>query len=222
MDLRKVVEENPLLAIMRNVPLAKTVDYARAVVAGGVRFFEVALNSPHALEQISMLREALGEDALVGAGTAITVEKAEAAVKAGAQFLLSPSTDRDVLEYCRDQGIAMLPGALTPSDVSACLRYGFSTIKLFPAGDMPKGYIKSLKGPLDGTEYVAIGGVNPGNIGDFFRQGYLGVGLGSSMMPREAVEKGDWAAGTAYVAAMMEEIRQVKNECKKIKESKEK
>ena len=78
-----------------------------------------------------------------------------------------------VLEYCRDQGIAMLPGALTPSDVSACLRYGFSTIKLFPAGDMPKGYIKSLKGPLDGTEYVAIGGVNPGNIGDFFRQGYL-------------------------------------------------
>ena len=215
LDLRKIVEENPLLAIMRNVPLEQTLDYVKAAMDGGVRFFEVALNSPHALEQIFMLRREFAGQALIGAGTAITVEKAAGAVEAGAQFLLSPSTDLDVMDYCQKNGIALMPGALTPSDVSSCLRYGFSTIKLFPAGDMPRGYVKSLKGPLDGTEYVAIGGVNPDNLQDFFRQGYLGVGLGSSMMPKQAVASGDWAAASAYVAAMVEKIESVKRELAK-------
>ena len=212
MDMRMVVKENPLLAILRNVPTEKAAAYAGAVIRGGVRFFEVALNSAGALEQIALLRKEFGGEALIGAGTAVTVELAKSALDAGAQFLLSPSTDPDVLAYCRDNGVAMLPGALTPSEVSTCIRYGFSTIKLFPAGDMPPGYIKSLKGPLDGTEYVAIGGVNPGNLAEFFRQGYLGVGLGSSMLPAQAVKTGDWEAGTAYVRAMVEEIRRVKEE----------
>ena len=208
MDLRQVIKENPLLAIMRNVPLEKTVDYAGAIVDGGCRFFEVALNSPHALEQIAMLRERFGDRALIGAGTAITIERAKAAVEAGAQFLLAPSTDEDVMEWCRDNGVAIMPGALTPSDVSKCLRYGFDLIKLFPAGDMPKGYIKSLKGPLDGTDYVAIGGVNKDNLADFFRQGYLGVGLGSNIMPKDLVAKNDWKNCSIYVAELMEMVKE--------------
>lgn len=207
MDIRAVVRENPLLSIMRNVPLEITIPYAQSIFDGGVHFFEVALNSPHAPEQIAMLRAHFGEDAWVGAGTAITVERAETAILAGAQFLLAPSTDPEVLAWCRAHGIAIMPGCLTPSDVSCCLRYGFDTIKLFPAGDMPQGYIKSLKGPFDNTEYVAIGGVNPGNIADFLRQGYIGVGLGSNMLPRELVAARDWSACTQFVAAMMEEIR---------------
>lgn len=85
----------------------------------------------------------------------------------------------------------MLPGALTPAAASVCVRHGFHTIKLFPAGDMPKGYIKSLKGPFDETEYVAICGVNKDNIADFMHEGYIGVGIGSNMVPREAMEKSD-------------------------------
>ena len=142
LDLRKIVEENPLLAIMRNVPLEQTLDYVKAAMDGGVRFFEVALNSPHALEQIFMLRREFAGQALIGAGTAITVEKAAGAVEAGAQFLLSPSTDLDVMDYCQKNGIALMPGALTPSDVSSCLRYGFSTIKLSPPGICPGGTSK--------------------------------------------------------------------------------
>ena len=104
----------------------------------------------------------------------------------------------------------MLPGALTPSDVTKCLKYGFSVIKLFPAGDMPKGYIKSLKGPLDETEYVAIGGVNRDNLADFIRQGYLGVGLGSNILPKEAVANRDWKAASQDVADMLSIIKQAK------------
>ena len=99
MDMRKVVLDNPLLAIMRNVPVDKTIDYAEAIVGGGCKFFEVAMNSPAACEQIRMLRDHFTDDVFIGAGTAVTVELAKAAVSAGAQFLLTPSTDSEVVLY---------------------------------------------------------------------------------------------------------------------------
>lgn len=177
MDMREVFAERPVLAIMRNVALEDTLDYAGAVVAGGVKIFEVALNSVHGYEQIAMLRKEFGEDVMIGAGTAITPERAEKALGAGAGFLLTPSTQAEMLEWCREQKVPFLPGALTPSDVAMCVNHGYHTMKLFPAGDMPMSYIKSLKGPFDDTEYVAIGGVSADNIEEFFR-GLSGRGPG--------------------------------------------
>ena len=169
MDAYSLVSKHPLLAILRNVPLEKTIDYAEAAVRGGAPFFEVALNSPHALEQITMLRNHFGDRCTVGAGTAITVDRCRAALDAGAQFLLTPGTPLSVLEYCASNDIMLLPGVLTPVDVATCLEFGFSTMKLFPAGSMPRHYVKDLKGPFDNTNYMAIGGVSPTNIRDFFR-----------------------------------------------------
>lgn len=203
MDMYEIVSRNRLLGILRNIPLEKTLDYAQAAVRGGVAFFEVALNSPHALEQISLLREQLGERCLVGAGTAITVERCRAAMAAGAQFLLTPGTPLDVLSYCAAQKIPLLPGVMTPTDVAVCLEYGYRTMKLFPAGNMPAGYLKDLKGPFDDTHYMAIGGVTPGNIRQMLDQGYLAVGLASSLMPKEAVEAGDWQTCEAYVRELV-------------------
>ena len=203
MDTYDLVSKHPLLAILRNVPLEKTIDYAEAAVQGGAPFFEVALNSPHALEQITMLRTHFGDRCTVGAGTAITVERCKAALDAGAQFLLTPGTPLDVFSYCAENDIALLPGVLTPTDVATSLQFGYKTMKLFPAGDMPMSYIKSLKGPFDDTEYVAIGGVSADNIEEFFRRGYLGAGLGSNIMPKEAVKAKDWKACAAYVAELV-------------------
>ena len=204
--MKRLVLENPILVIMRNVPTEKILDYAGAVTEGGIRFFEVALNSKDALEQIALLKKHYGDRAHIGAGTAITVERAEAAVAAGAEFLLSPSTDEDVLAWCRDHEVSIMPGALTPSDVSKCLRYGFPVIKLFPAGDMPRNYIKSLKGPFDDTDYVAIGGVNRDNMADFFAQGYIGVGMGSNVIPKEMMDRNDWNHAAEYVAQTVKMI----------------
>lgn len=199
MDMYSIVSQNPLLGILRNVPKEKTLDYAEAAVRGGVAFFEVALNSPDALAQITMLRTHFGDRCLVGAGTAITVERCRAAMAAGAQFLLTPGTPLDVLSYCAAQNIPLLPGVLTPTDVAVCLEYGYRTMKLFPAGSMPKGYLKDLKGPFDDTHYMAIGGVNPDNIRQMLNAGYLSVGLASSLMPKAAVEANDWQACEDYV-----------------------
>lgn len=199
MDMGEIVSKNPILAILRNVPLEQTMDYAGAVVEGGVRFFEVALNSKDGLKQISMLRRRCGERCMVGAGTAITVELAKKALEAGAQFLLTPGTPLDVMEYCAKNSVKLLPGVLTPSEVAVSLEYGYQTMKLFPAGSMPLNYVKSLKGPFDMAEFVAIGGVSPENCKEILASGYLGVGMASNLMPKEAVAKGDWEACAASV-----------------------
>ena len=157
MDMYEVFAQNPLLAILRNVPKEITLDYAGAIRKGGVKVFEVALNSPDALEQIAMLRKAYGGECLIGAGTAITVERCQAALDAGAQFLLTPGTPVDVLAFCRDHNVMLLPGVMTPTDVAVSLQYGFKTMKLFPAGDLPHSYVKDLKGPYDDTNYIAMG-----------------------------------------------------------------
>ena len=207
MDMYEVFAQNPLLAILRNVPKEITLDYAGAIRKGGVKVFEVALNSPDALEQIAMLRKAYGGECLIGAGTAITVERCQAALDAGAQFLLTPGTPVDVLAFCRDHNVMLLPGVMTPTDVAISLQYGFMTMKLFPAGDLPRSYVKDLKGPYDDTNYIAIGGVTPDNIPEFRAAGCLGVGLASSLMPKDKVKARDWDACAAYVETLAERAK---------------
>ncbi len=207
MDMYPLVSQNPLLAILRNVPLEKTLDYAQAVVNGGVTFFEVALNSPHALEQISLLRGYFGDRCHIGAGTAISVPLCKAALDAGAQFLLTPGTPLDVFVFCAKGNVALLPGVLTPTDVATSLEYGFSTMKLFPGNSMPARYIQDLKGPFDSTNYMVIGGVRPDNIRSYFDAGAIGVGLASSLMPKDAVAASDWEACAAYVSMLLRQIR---------------
>lgn len=207
MDMYEVFAQNPLLAILRNVPKEITLDYAGAIRKGGVKVFEVALNSPDALEQIAMLRKTYGGECLIGAGTAITVERCQAALDAGAQFLLTPGTPVDVLAFCRDHNVMLLPGVMTPTDVAVSLQYGFKTMKLFPAGDLPRSYVKDLKGPYDDTNYIAIGGVTPDNIPEFRAVGCLGVGLASSLMPKDKVKARDWDACAAYVETLAERAK---------------
>lgn len=204
--MKNILEHNKICAIMRNVPLEKTLDYAEAVYNGGIRMFEVAMNSHDAVRQIEMMRERFGDEAYVGAGTVITQARCEAAREAGAQFFLTPSATVGTMEFCRRYDIPLLPGVLTPTDVAVCLEYGYSVMKLFPAGDMPPSYIKSLKGPFDGTEYVAVGGVSVDNIGEFLAQGFIGVGIGSSLIPKEYVKNNEWEKASEHIGKIVEQV----------------
>lgn len=209
LDLEQTMQEHPVLGILRNIPLDKTIDYADAAIRGGVSFFEVALNSPCALQQIEMLRDKFGEQCLVGAGTAITPELCQQAIATGAQFLLTPGTPQDVLRYCRDHEIALLPGVLTPTDVAVSMEYGYHAMKLFPAGSMPLRYLKDLQGPFDKTQFMAIGGVNAENAADFLRAGYWSIGLASALMPKAAVAAGDWQTCENQVRKIVEQVNAV-------------
>ena len=209
LDLEQTMQEHPVLGILRNIPLDKTIDYADVAIRGGVSFFEVALNSPCALQQIEMLRDKFGEQCLVGAGTAITPELCQQAIAAGAQFLLTPGTPLDVLRYCRDHEIALLPGVLTPTDVAVSMEYGYHAMKLFPAGSMPLRYLKDLQGPFDKTQFMAIGGVNAENAADFLRAGYQSIGLASALLPKAAVAAGDWQTCENQVRKIVEQVNAV-------------
>ncbi len=212
MRLDDVLKKHKLIAIIRNVSSEIIIDYTKAIINGGVNFFEVALNSPDSLKQISLLRKNFGDQCYIGAGTAISVELAKKAIDAGAQFLLTPGTSESVFKYCASNNIDLLPGVLTPTDVAVSLEYGFKTMKLFPAGDMPENYIKSLKGPFNQTNYVAIGGVRPENIKQFLEEGYIGVGLSGSLMPKNAVAQKDWDACSHYIKNMVFQIREFQEE----------
>ena len=187
--MKHILENNRICAIMRGVPLGKTLDYADAVYRGGVRMFEVAMNSGDAARQIELMRKHFGDNAYVGAGTVISAKRCEAAREAGAQFFLTPSATTGTMEFCR-----------------VCLEYGYTIMKLFPAGDMPPSYIKSLKGPFDGTEYVAVGGVDAGNIKTFLDNGFIGVGIGSNLMPKEYVKNDAWDKASEYVKGIVGSI----------------
>lgn len=204
--MKEILQNNKICAIMRNVPTSKALPYAKAAYRGGVKMFEVAMNTADGAKQIAMLRKEFGNDAYVGAGTVINEERCKAAADAGAQFFLTPNVAEVTLKYCKDRNIPLLPGVFTPTDVGICLDYGYSIMKLFPAGDMPMSYIKSLQGPFDGTEYVAVGGVKLENIADFMRAGYIGVGLGTSLIPKDMVNAETWDAAAVYVKKFYEQI----------------
>lgn len=206
LNLEQTMRDNPVLGILRDVPLEKTLDYIEAAIRGGVSFFEVALNSSDALQQIERIRGCYAEHCIVGAGTAITPELCQQAVKAGAQFLLTPGTPLDVFQYCRYHDVALLPGVLSPSDVALSLEYGYSAMKLFPAGSMPMRYVRDLQGPFNKAQFMAIGGVNADNAADFLKAGYLSVGLASALMPKEAVRRGDWDACEAQVRTIVSKV----------------
>ena len=205
--MRELCASNKICAILRNVPDQAALDYAKACVEGGVRMFEIAMNTPHAADQIRQISRYFGKDVLVGAGTVVTPQRCEEAHQAGAQFFLTPSASLCTLAYCRDHGIPLLPGVMSPTDVAVCLEYGFDLLKLFPASDLPAGYIKSLKGPFDGTDYVAVGGVSPQNVRDFFQRGFVGVGIGSNLFPKEYVAQGAWDKAAQAVAQLQASIQ---------------
>ena len=210
LDLYEISNNNPLLAILRNIPKEKILKTVEALYLGGVKFVEIAMNSKDAEEEISLVSRRFGDSIYIGAGTAINVPIAKAALSAGAQFLLAPSTDRDVLEFAEREKIAMLPGVLTPSDVSLSVSYGFKTLKLFPAGDMPKSYVKSLKGPFDDTNYIAIGGVNAENAAEFIKCGSIGVGIGSAIFPKGALAEERYSDISASVLNLIKKLKDVK------------
>lgn len=204
--IRELFEKYRLCAILRNVPDDQVINYAEAAYAGGIRLFEIAMNTEAGDRQIRQLREVFADrEIYIGAGTVINMDRCRRAVDAGAQFFLTPSATRSIMEYCKETGMPILPGVFTATDVETCLEYGYDTLKMFPAGDMPLGYIKSLKGPFDGTDYVAVGGVGLENVKDFLAAGYIGAGIGSNLITKEMIAEGNWKGAEERVRAFVRE-----------------
>lgn len=199
LTIEEIVKANPVIGILRNVDSQLLPYYVESILNGGIHAIEVAMNTPDGAEQIRSLKTRFGKDLLIGAGTAITPERIHTAFNAGASFFLTPSVTEENLTRLSECHIPVLPGVFSPSDVELCLRHGFYTMKLFPAAELPLSYIKSLKGPFSNTEYVAVGGVSIENLADLFHAGFIGAGVGSSLVPRKYIDNRDWAGAAKEV-----------------------
>jgi 2-dehydro-3-deoxyphosphogluconate aldolase/(4S)-4-hydroxy-2-oxoglutarate aldolase len=203
MNTKEIINENKVIAIMRGVAKEKAADAARALNEGGIKLVEVTFNqsSPTCIEDtadsIKSIIDAMGDKMCVGAGTVMTVEQVRAAVDAGAKYIISPNTDKEVIEETKKLGAISLPGAFTPSEAVSAYKMGADYVKLFPAGLLGISYIKAIKAPISHIPLMAVGGVNADNLGDFLATGINGVGVGSSLVNLKLINAGKWDELTA-------------------------
>jgi 2-dehydro-3-deoxyphosphogluconate aldolase / (4S)-4-hydroxy-2-oxoglutarate aldolase len=192
----EMIRRKKIIVIVRGVDKGKIINLAEAVLAGGIKFLEVTCNTDGAFEMIKLLREKMGDKMVIGAGTVITTDLAEKAIEAGAQYIIAPDVNPEVIDYCVKRDAAILPGAATATEILTAKRHGAKMVKIFPAAAIGVAYIKSLRAPIDDVDFVAVGGVRPETIADFFSAGCIALGIGESVARKEFVEKDDWEAIT--------------------------
>jgi 2-dehydro-3-deoxyphosphogluconate aldolase / (4S)-4-hydroxy-2-oxoglutarate aldolase len=168
----------PVIAILRRLAPPAVLPLARALLDSGVRVLELTVDSPDALSLISALRDQLPE-LTVGAGTVLDDATARRAVSAGAAFLVSPHTDHELLDGARSRGVALIPGAATASEAVAAWNGGAAAVKLFPASVLGVPTLDALRDPLPHIRFIAVGGVDASNAGEFIAHGCSAVGVGS-------------------------------------------
>src|SRR5436305_5238329 len=162
-----------------------------AIKAGGVSVLEITMTVPRAVELIAELSERYGDEATVGAGTVLDPETARACVMAGARFVVPPWLNTKTIELCRRYGVAVMPGALTPTEVVAAWQAGADMVKVFPCDSLGGArYIQSLKAPLPQIEVVPTGGVSLKTVADFIKAGASAVGVGSELVDVKALREG--------------------------------
>jgi len=185
----ETILETRLLGIIRLPQYSEPVEIARALVQGGVRVLEFSLTGEGALQAIAAARQALGPGFYVGAGTVRSVSDVAGAAQAGADFIVTPAFKRDVIRACKQRGLALLCGALTPTEIVGALEAGADLIKLFPARLGGPRYVKDLLGPFPDLQLVPTGGVNAENAPAYLEAGAVAVAIGGSLVPEEAVAR---------------------------------
>jgi 2-dehydro-3-deoxyphosphogluconate aldolase / (4S)-4-hydroxy-2-oxoglutarate aldolase len=187
------LEESRVVAILRRTEPLAAVATAEALAAGGIATLEVTCDSPGAVEMIGAITRALGNSVLVGAGTVLDSATAQAALDAGARFLVSPHVDAELVSSFARRGIAWIPGAFTATEILLAWRAGAVLVKLFPAGPVGPGYIKDMLGPLRDVPLLPTGGVTLDNAASFLQAGAWGLGMGSALVAPKLVAAGRFA-----------------------------
>lgn len=175
-------QKEPVVGIIRGVAEENLSDVMSTVISAGLRFVEVTLNTPNALHLIQKASKTFSNQICIGAGTVVTLAEAQLAVNAGAQFIVSPTLNVEVAEFCQQKSLAYFPGALTPTEIEKAWKTGATMVKVFPASHMGAEYFRAIKGPFEKIRLMAVGGVGPKNISDYLSSGADAVALGGSIL----------------------------------------
>ncbi|MCL6433900.1 MAG: bifunctional 4-hydroxy-2-oxoglutarate aldolase/2-dehydro-3-deoxy-phosphogluconate aldolase [Leptolyngbyaceae cyanobacterium HOT.MB2.61] len=182
---------------------------AKAVADGGMRLIEVTWNSDCPAELIHQLRTDL-PDCWIGAGTLLTLEQMRAAIAAGAQFLFTPHVEPGLIRLAVEREIAVVPGALSPTEIVQAWQAGASSVKVFPVHSLGGvEYIRSLQGPLGQIPLIPTGGVTVKNAPEFLKAGAIAVGLSGSLFPQTVLHEQNWHEITRRAQILVESWQEI-------------
>lgn len=196
----------PLIAILRGVPERCIAPLGVALAEGGVTNIEVTFTDHDAARKLVLLRRALPDSVCVGAGTVTKQGRLEAALEAGAEFVVTPHVVPAVNALALQSGVPVVCGAMTPTEIAQGLEQGCRFIKLFPAAPLGPAYLKALFGPYPELEVFVVGGIGRGNLEAFMRAGALGAGIGGSLTDLDW-ENPDYAVVTSLATDLLAMIR---------------
>jgi len=202
--------ESGVIAVLRAKDSTQLLHAAVALEAGGVKSIEVTMTTPSALALINEVSSKLGERVLVGVGTVLDAETARQAILAGAEFVVGPTLNLDVVRLCRRYSTAVIPGAFTPTEMLTAWESGADLVKLFPATAVGPKYIRDIHGPLPQIPIIPTGGVDASNAGDFIKAGAVAVAAGSSLVDSKALAARDFATITATAQRFVTAVRQAR------------
>ena len=189
--VREQIEAVGIIPVVRAGSAEEACLAAEAVRLGGIPIVEITMTVPGAVDVIAALARQCGSQVLIGAGTVRHVEAARRCLDAGAQFLVSPGTNRETIEFAAERGVVMMAGALTPTEVDFAWQLGIDYVKVFPCSAVGgAAYIKALKGPFPDVPLVPTGGVNLQSAADFLKAGSAALGVGGELVQAAALKAG--------------------------------
>jgi len=206
-QLRQVLDCG-IVAVVRSPDSQQLVEVCRALADGGITVVEITMTVPDALDVVRQVRNALGDRLLLGAGTVLDPETARAALLAGAEYLVSPTINLDVIRLCRRYDKMVMPGAFTPTEILTAWEAGADIVKVFPADVVGPTFFKALRGPLPQVRLMPTGGVDLKTAADFLKAGACCLGIGGQLVEPQAVAEANFDRlrdlARRYVAAVQQ------------------
>jgi 2-dehydro-3-deoxyphosphogluconate aldolase / (4S)-4-hydroxy-2-oxoglutarate aldolase len=202
-----LIRETGIIAILRAKSSEHLIAAADAIKAGGVSVIEVTMTTPGALGLIESAKARYGEDVLFGAGSVLDPETARAAIRAGADFVVAPTLNLEMVALCNRYCIPVMPGCFTPTEALTAWEAGADMIKLFPASVGGADFIKAILSPLPHLEIVPVGGVNLDTAADFIRKGAAALGVGSSLVHQKLLDTNGLDELTRRAKAFIAEVQ---------------
>ena len=197
-----------IAAVVRGTSGELIMKAIEAALEGGVNVIEVTFTVPNALEIIERLAAKVSEDVILGAGTVLTAEMAANALDAGAQFIVSPSTNLATIEMAKSRGVPVFPGALTPTEVITAWQAGGDIIKIFPANVVGPTYLKDLHGPFPDIPFMPTGGVDLNTARSWLENGAVCLGVGGALIDKKLMAEGNFAEITNRARKFREIIKE--------------
>ena len=209
------VKKRKIVAIVRGLSPEYLIRLGHAFEEGGIGLMEVTYNqsAPETWKDtakgIEAVEKEFGDRLLVGAGTVITLEQVSMTYNAGGHYLVTPTTQPEIIRAGKALGLGLYPGAFTPSEILAAYEAGADAVKVFPASCLGPGYIKAIRAPLSHIPLMAVGGVNEKNAADFLKAGCVGLGVGGNLVNKEWIRNGEWEKITALAKEFKKAVAEV-------------